>query len=47
MIELGKYVVPVLASYGVSVVALGAVILQSVIANSRARRALEAHDKHG
>lgn len=47
MIELGKYAVPVLTSYGFSALVLGALIVQSVIANARARRALEAHEKHG
>lgn len=47
MIELGKYAGTVLAAYGVSVALLAGLIWQSVAANARARRALEAQDKHG
>lgn len=47
MIELGKYALPVLASYGISGLLLAGVIVQSIIANRRARLALEAHQKNG
>ncbi len=47
MIDLGKYAFPVLVSYGVSVLLLAGIILQSVRANSRARKALEAQENNG
>lgn len=47
MIELGKYALPVLASYGVSAVLLLGVVAQTIIANRQARQALEAHQKNG
>ena len=47
MIELGKYATTVLLAYGISGLLLAGIIAQSVIANARARRALEAHEKNG
>ncbi|MFV0302249.1 MAG: heme exporter protein CcmD [Paracoccus sp. (in: a-proteobacteria)] len=47
MIELGKYAGTVLAAYGVSLVLLIGIVWQSVAANARARRALEAQQKNG
>ena len=47
MIELGKYAGTVLAAYGVSLALLIGLIWQSVVANARARRALEAQEKNG
>ncbi len=47
MIELGKYAVTVMAAYGVSLALLAAIIVQTVIRNTRARRALEAQEKRG
>ncbi|TRW94849.1 heme exporter protein CcmD [Paracoccus sp. M683] len=47
MIELGKYAGTVLAAYGVSLLLLAGLILQTVAANARARRALEAENGNG
>ena len=47
MIELGKYAGTVLAAYGVSLALLAGLIWQTLAANTRARRALEAQEKHG
>ena len=47
MIELGKYAGTVLAAYGASMALLLGLIWQSVAANARARRALEAQEKNG
>ena len=47
MIELGKYAGTVAAAYGVSLVLLAGIVVQTVIANARARRALEEHEKRG
>ena len=47
MTELGKYAVTVLAAYGVSALLLGGVIVQSVLANARARRQLEEQERRG
>lgn len=47
MIELGKYAGTVLAAYGVSLLLLAGLIWQTLAANTRARRALEAEDKNG
>lgn len=47
MIELGKYAVTVLAAYGISLLLLLGIILQTVLANARARRALQEHDDRG
>lgn len=41
MIELGKYAGPVLAAWGIGLVLLIALVLQSVWASRRARRALQ------
>ncbi len=47
MIELGKYAGTVLAAYGISLALLAAIIAQTVIRNTRARRALEAQERRG
>lgn len=47
MTELGKYAVTVIAAYGVSLVLLAGIVVQTVIANARARRTLEEHEKRG
>lgn len=47
MIDLGKYSVPVLSAYGAAILLLAGIILQTIAANTRARRALEAHEKNG
>lgn len=47
MIELGKYATTVLSAYGVSLVLLGAVVIQTIRANTRARHALQEHEKLG
>lgn len=47
MTELGKYAVTVTAAYGVSLLLLAGIVVQTVIANARARRALEEHEKRG
>ena len=47
MIELGKYATTVVAAYGASLVLLVGIVVQSVIANARARRALQEHEKRG
>ncbi|MTH79301.1 heme exporter protein CcmD [Paracoccus aestuariivivens] len=47
MIELGKYATTVLSAYGISLVLLVAIVLQTVRANARARRALEEYDNRG
>lgn len=47
MIELGKYADTVLIAYAVSLGLLVGIVWQSVAANVRARRALEAQEKHG
>ncbi|MCV2448056.1 MULTISPECIES: heme exporter protein CcmD [Paracoccus] len=47
MIELGKYAGTVLAAYGISLALLVGVIVQSVLANARARRELQEHERRG
>lgn len=47
MIELGKYAATVLAAYGISLALLVGVIVQSVLANARARRDLQEHERRG
>lgn len=48
MIELGKYTGTVLAAWGVSLGLLLGVVIQTLRANARARRALEAEEaRHG
>lgn len=47
MIELGKYATTVVAAYGTSLVLLVGIVVQSVIANARARRALKEHENRG
>ena len=47
MIELGKYAGTVLAAYGISLTLLIGVIVQTLRANARARRALQEHELRG
>ncbi|HWL58225.1 MAG TPA: heme exporter protein CcmD [Paracoccus sp. (in: a-proteobacteria)] len=47
MIELGKYAGTVLAAYGISIGLLLAVVVQTLVANGRARRELEEHERNG
>lgn len=47
MIELGKYADTVLAAYGISLLLLLGIVVQSLRANARARRALEEQDHRG
>lgn len=47
MIELGKYAHVVLAAYGVSLVLLVGIVVQTVRANTKARRELEEHERRG
>ena len=47
MIELGKYASTVLAAYGVSILLLAGVIVTTLRANARARRALEEYENRG
>ena len=44
MIELGKYADSVLAAYGVSLALLAGIVVQSLLRNARARRALQAEE---
>jgi heme exporter protein CcmD len=47
MIDLGKHAVTVLAAYGISLILLAGVIVQSLRANARARRELQEHERRG
>ncbi|TWI38320.1 heme exporter protein CcmD [Paracoccus sulfuroxidans] len=47
MIDLGKYTVTVLSAYGAGILLLAGIILQTIAANARARRALEEQEKRG
>ena len=49
MIELGKYAGTVLGAWGVTLVLLAGIVVQSVLRNRRARRALEKEElpRHG
>lgn len=47
MIDLGKYTAVVLSAYGATFVLLGGLVVATIVSNSRARRALEAHEKNG
>lgn len=47
MTELGKYAATVAAAYGVSLALLAGVIVQTVLANARARRQLEEQERRG
>ena len=47
MIELGKYAGPVLAAWGISILLLAGITVQSLIASARARRALEEVERRG
>ena len=44
MTELGKYALPILIAYGVSLTLLVGLIWQSLARNARARRALEQQE---
>lgn len=43
-VELGKYATTVLAAWGISLVLLAGIVVQTLIRNARARRALEAEE---
>ncbi|WP_273500213.1 heme exporter protein CcmD [Paracoccus sphaerophysae] len=47
MMELGKYAVPVLAAWGISLALLAGLIGQTLAAAARARRALEEVERRG
>ncbi|KGJ07192.1 heme exporter protein CcmD [Paracoccus versutus] len=47
MTELGKYAGTVLAAYGASLVLLVGIVVQTVLANARARRELQEHERRG
>lgn len=47
MIDLGRYAIPVLSAYAVSLVLIGGLVWHTVAANARARRALEEHGRNG
>lgn len=47
MIELGKYAHTVLTAYGLSLVLLAGIVVQSLRANARARRELEEQERRG
>jgi heme exporter protein D len=47
MPEMGKYALTVAAAYGVSLLLLAGIVVQSLWAARRARRALEEHQRHG
>lgn len=45
MIELGKYAAPVLAAWGISLALLAGIVVQTLAANARARRALDEAER--
>ncbi|WP_449042871.1 heme exporter protein CcmD [Paracoccus sp. (in: a-proteobacteria)] len=47
MIELGRYAVPVLTAWGISAVLIVGLIVQTLAASTRARRALEEVERRG
>lgn len=47
MMELGKYAVPVLAAWGISLALLAGLVAQTLAAAARARRALEEVERRG
>ena len=47
MAELGRYAVPVLTAWGASAVLIGGLIVQTVVAGARARKALEEVERRG
>lgn len=47
MMELGKYAVPVLSAWAISLVLIAGIVVQTVLANARARRALEEVETRG
>ncbi|WP_134725634.1 heme exporter protein CcmD [Paracoccus luteus] len=46
MIELGKYAGPVLAAWAVSLALLALMVAQTLLADARARRALEQVERN-
>lgn len=46
MIELGKYAGPVLAAWAVSLALLAAMVAQTLLADARARRALDRVERN-
>ncbi len=47
MIDLGQYAGTVLAAYGVSVALIAGLVWHTVVANARARRALQEFERNG
>lgn len=49
MIELGKYAGTVLGAWGITLVLLAGIVVQSLVRDARARRALEKEEppRHG
>ncbi|HRO15866.1 MAG TPA: heme exporter protein CcmD [Paracoccus sp. (in: a-proteobacteria)] len=47
MMELGKYAGPVLTAWGVSLVLLAGILVQTLLANARARRDLDRVERRG
>ncbi|KGJ04687.1 heme transporter CcmD [Paracoccus sphaerophysae] len=47
MMEFGKYAVPVLAAWGISLALLAGLVAQTLAAAARARRALEEVERRG
>ncbi|ARJ69986.1 heme exporter protein CcmD [Paracoccus contaminans] len=47
MIELGKYAAPVLMAWGIGLALLAGIIVQTLLANARARRALAEVERRG
>ena len=46
MMELGKYAGPVLAAWGVSLALLAGMVVQTLLAAARARRALDEVERN-
>lgn len=44
MIDFGKYTTVVLSAYGVTILLILGLVVQTVLANAKARRALEDHE---
>ncbi|SEH63046.1 heme exporter protein CcmD [Paracoccus alkenifer] len=47
MVELGRYAVPVLTAWGISAALIVGLIVQTLAAGARARRALEEVERRG
>lgn len=47
MIELGKYAAPVLMAWAIGLALLAGIIVQTLLANARARRALAEGERRG